>query len=308
MTSLPPQRTNEIACHNYRGLSSVSSPLTDSGRCRPLIPVFAKKWTTSSGLSGRHAPESVDAILRIHWPPCAGIRIQSSSMTGGKLRFTPNGDLQAVIERSYYDVFRVLRSGGTWGNALLLDPGHTTSFGWPDNQGGVHLYGAFFYLPNLYSYWRDGIYSPQSMDVPVTLSSRETQLDGQNNLHTYWTGSVPVPGDTVTGVYYQCQDSGLNWQSQWNPSGYGAVLGKARSAWDDDSYFALAWQVEEPHEVQIAFWEGCNYLITDYFTLAPGDFELVDTAYSSVANKACVLLRKQYTSDEYRLLCANIYR
>lgn len=89
---------------------------------------------------------------------------------------------------------------------------------------------------------------------------------------------------------------------------YYAVSGNAHSAWNEEISFALTRQVEEPHEVQIAFWEGCNYLITDYFTLAPDDFELVDTAYSSVANKACVLLRKQYTSNEYRLLCANIYR
>lgn len=310
-------QTPRYAYHTFLAESGWSSPSPIAGTLGISYitsePIFDLQgtlhimWLTDLGIDVTNRYQMVYANFDgDQWSAYEDVS-QSTSMTNGKLRVVSDGNLQAVIETTYR-VYRNLRSNFGWETAQLLDPGHTTNFGWPDVHGGVHLYGAFFYLPNLYSYWKDGIYSPQSVEVPVALSSRKTMLDEQNNLHTTWTGSVPIPGDTVTGVYYQCQNNNLSWQPQWNPSGYGALTGNPYFAWDDHNRVALAWQVKEPHEVHMAFWEGCTYQITDYFPLPTGEFELVDAAYSSVAQKACVLLRKQYTSTEYRLLCANVNR
>lgn len=59
-------------------------PSTDSDLCRPLIPDKAKKWTASSGLSGRHALDLMVDMLRIHWSPSTGLRRNFFSFIRGK--------------------------------------------------------------------------------------------------------------------------------------------------------------------------------------------------------------------------------
>jgi hypothetical protein len=41
------------------------------------IPIMPQYWTASIGISGRHAPDSVDGLLQNHWPPSTGLRILS---------------------------------------------------------------------------------------------------------------------------------------------------------------------------------------------------------------------------------------
>jgi hypothetical protein len=46
--------------------------MSDSGADRPPIPVERKKWTDTSGFTGRIVPDSVDGYFRIHWTLSAG--------------------------------------------------------------------------------------------------------------------------------------------------------------------------------------------------------------------------------------------
>src|ERR1035437_9358104 len=59
---------------HFKKIIQRHSPMQDSAPCRPPIPLIPKKWTACSGISGRHAPDSVDGLLRIHWPPWTGLR------------------------------------------------------------------------------------------------------------------------------------------------------------------------------------------------------------------------------------------
>jgi hypothetical protein len=46
--------------------------MSDSGEDRPPIPVEMKKWTDTSGFTGRIVPDSVDGYFRIQWTLSAG--------------------------------------------------------------------------------------------------------------------------------------------------------------------------------------------------------------------------------------------
>lgn len=44
-----------------------------------MIPLNRNKWTACSGIGGRHAPDSVDGLLRNQWSPSTGLRTICSS-------------------------------------------------------------------------------------------------------------------------------------------------------------------------------------------------------------------------------------
>jgi hypothetical protein len=55
-------------------------PIGDSDPSLKVDGMHRNRWTTSSGFTGRHAPESVVDINRNHWSTCTGIRINMKNI------------------------------------------------------------------------------------------------------------------------------------------------------------------------------------------------------------------------------------
>jgi len=122
-------------------------------------------------------------------------------------------------------VAQVVRSDTGWASPTPIDsPGHSDWL-WPDNEGGVHFYGNDYATPPrlYYSHWQVGRFLVHERLAPdrIKVTGRQTQLDGHENLHVFWTGPVAIPGGDVTGLYHRCIDDQLNQPNLLHPTGKG---------------------------------------------------------------------------------------
>jgi hypothetical protein len=125
------------------------------------------------------------------------------------------------------------RSASGWSAPVELKPAHTISLVWVDRQGGVHLYGSDYSNNRVrYSYWKSGTFPVSERVMEGRVYGRRSLLDGLNNLHLYWSGTVPVPGGQVSGLYHQCVEDNRVFGPQEIPSGGEAqgISGKAKPA------------------------------------------------------------------------------
>lgn len=205
------------------------------------------------------------------------------------------------------DIFNIIRTDIGWFNNIEIDPSHSVSLVWPDRYGGVHLYQNDYYAKNLhYSYWFDGSFSIDNIVISADLLGHETQLDGQNNLHIFWTGQVPIVGDQIMGVYYQCLSNDFNMTPEMILSGEEPITGSVVKASDNLFRVALGWKEAESHRIQISIHIGCHDQKTK---ILPPPFEsnwvLNSLAISSSPNKLCILGNTSYFSTN-TAFCADI--
>jgi hypothetical protein len=201
---------------------------------------------------------------------------------------------------------QLLRLNNIWQPMGVIQPGHSSQWVWPDKVGGIHFYGSAG-NQMYYSYWRDGQFQIHNHQGPGTIGSRQTQLDAQNNLHTFWQGSVPVPGGTVTGLSYQCLQSNLTWQTQEVLSGFNAVSGAMSKAADTVSRVTIAWKESSPPLFYLGIWDGCNKLSQKLIPITePNQWELKAMALSRTPQKSCTLFRRSFNSTLYTAVCADI--
>jgi len=79
VTSHPPGIIPDEDATFREDYPALLSPPNDSAPCRPSMPLNRKEWTACSGIGGRHAPDSVDGLLRIQWSPSTGLRNSNHS-------------------------------------------------------------------------------------------------------------------------------------------------------------------------------------------------------------------------------------
>jgi hypothetical protein len=236
---------------------------------------------------------------------------------------TGNSGVQAMVHHDQQGNIRVtlldntmtttahqlIRWSDGWHVLGIVQPGHLTQWVWPDMGGGIHFYGSNFSNQLYYSHWRDGQFQVHNYQSTGAVHNRNTQLDGQNNLHTFWKASVPVPGGTVTGLYHQCLQSDLSWRSQEVLSGYSAVTGEVPKAADIFSRVAISWKDSSPAPFNIGLWEGCNQLSQKVIPMSePHNWDLKALALAQTPPKACVLFRRLFDSRQYTAVCADINR
>ena len=211
----------------------------------------------------------------------------------------------------YCDVYHTVRRGN-WQPAIQIALPIYSNWVWPDRWGGVHFYGNDYSDPPklYYSYWRDGQF--QTLDRFVgnlKVSGRNTQLDGQNNLHIFWTDWVPVPGGQVTGLYYQCLAQNMTASPAEVLSGYSSVSNVVKGA-GYTGWVAVAWQETESSvkRVRVGVWDGCSRIYLK--TLPGGDSWQGLQAVSVSENPAmvCVLGRRSSLSEVLEVTCADIRR
>lgn len=203
-----------------------------------------------------------------------------------------------------------------WSQPVTLTDPTYSNWIWPDQQGGVRFYGNDYETPpNLYySYWSAGQFVTRDQKGPDRVSvstSRRTQLDGQNNLHLFWSEDVAIPGGQVSGLYHQCINTALRVTTP-------ELLSGSENAYASDTvkaagfarWTALAWREASGARIRLAVWDGCNR--TNLKTVPfPTDatWSLKAVAISDTPGKVCVLgYSSSYYPDRYRVICADILR
>ncbi len=241
----------------------------------------------------------------------------TGSTLQGMVHLDAGGQVHATMVDGYIFTggsYHTQRTAMGWSVPVALEETKYSRWIWPDQQGGVRFYGNDLETPpNLYySYWRTGQFvtlNQQGPD-PVSLSSsRKTQLDGQNNLHLFWSELVPIPGGQVTGLYHQCINTALRVTQP-------ALLTGTETAYSSDivkatgfgRWTALAWRESSGVRVRLAIWDGCDR--TDLKTV-PLDHNVTwsaeAVAISDSPGKVCVLGLSSFPR-RYNVVCADILR
>jgi hypothetical protein len=156
-------------------------------------------------------------------------------------------------------VSQTMRTHSGWSVPVELIPTHKINLVWAGMQGDVHIYAHDLVNDRVrYSYWKNQTWIVGDRVIDGEIYNRKTQLDGQNNLHLYWSGTVPVPGGGVTGLYHQClEDNSMFWPEE-TLTGSQAVSGSAARASDQVSQIGLAWKESASGIFRLRTWEGCH--------------------------------------------------
>jgi hypothetical protein len=229
----------------------------------------------------------------------------------GMLRPDQAGALHVTAASTllFTDVFHYTRLSSGWSPPADISVSHPASWIWPDYLGGVHFYGEISYpQPEVvYSYWRDGEYHIEGQRTPGELPFGDSLLDGQNNLHLFRHGQVPVPGRIVFGVYHRCLTRDLAWTEEQVLSGQQDTLGPVVKAEDGRSQTVLAWQESAENMVQIRVFEGCKLAHSSSITLPLEDaWELASAAISQDPGLFCLLAHRSYTFADFLVQCAQL--
>ncbi len=199
------------------------------------------------------------------------------------------------------------RTENGWERTSNVNPSHSVSLVWPDRFGGIHLYESYNYTNDLhYSYWLNGSFVIENTVFHGNLLGHESQLDGQNNLHIFWTGQVPVVGSQIQGLYYQCLSKHLFASPEQVLSGATEITGPVIKASDNQSRIALAWKEAESGIIQLMVRNECILQKTKPIPLSEGiNWEPITLAISAIPKNTCILARQPYTSN-YSIMCAEI--
>jgi hypothetical protein len=204
-----------------------------------------------------------------------------------------------------YDFVRSVQGWSSYGP--LPDPS-TATWIWPDMQGAIRFYGDFGSNAIAFTLWKDGHVLTNAQTINGgTVSARNTQLDGQNNLHVFWTGQVPVPGGFATGLYHQCLSGQLVWDQPRTLSGLDNVASLSAKASDNSSRVVLGFKKTSTGEVELYLFQGCGSLASSIAPVKP-NFDVLAMALSHTPSKLCVLSRKAFTSDMFETVCSDINR
>jgi hypothetical protein len=245
-----------------------------------------------------------------HWSPEEEIARSGYYELNGK----PHTDSDGGIRVTYVDstfifpthAYQRTRTSSGWTTPIEILQPSFTRITWPDMAGGIHFYGTQYPDTLYYSYWLDGKFLVKDRQLTGDISMRYTQMDLETNLHTYWTGQVPVPGGTVYGVSHQVLDKNLQWGPVTIPSGENNVAGYVAQSWDSGSLFALAWEHSEDEQLGFAAWDGSEQILNKQINYTPAQYwALRAAAISRSPGMFCTLVRLMYSAD-FEVLCAEV--
>jgi len=244
----------------------------------------------------------------LHWNPEEEIVRTANEMQAMVQTGEPGEIHVTYVETLFFSsIYQTKRTESGWGSIYDVHPSHSVSLVWPDRYGGIHLYESYNYTNDLhYSYWLDGTFEIENLVYHANLLGHESQLDGQKNLHIFWTGQVPVVGGQIQGLYYQCLSNSLLTSPEEILSGETEITGLVIKASDNQSRIALAWKEAESGIIQLMVRNECTLQKTKPIPLFEGiNWEPVSLTLSAAPNNTCVLIRQPYTSN-YSMVCAEI--
>lgn len=237
------------------------------------------------------------------------VAAQATNALHGMVHFDDQGRIMATYRDSWgVYTFHTVRSQNGWSTPVTIEAEFLPNLVWPDLHGGIHFFRDAGTDVLEYAYWKNWGFLVNSQSLSGELTSRSTQLDQANNLHTYWTAQVPVPGGTVQGVYHRCLAASLTWGAQTILSGQAAVGSGPAKGWDSVNRFGLLWEESQSGQIRLALWDGCTPTEQHLVPFTSGaNRDVAALAVGTTPNKVCALMRKSY-AYEYTALCATINR
>ena len=162
-----------------------------------------------------------------------------------------------------------------------------------------------------YSYWKNGTLVINKHEIGGSVNYRNGLLDHQNNVLFYRTGSVPIPGGNVTGLYQQCLSANATWGKEWAISGQSKV-GYYKYAISAGNNIVSGWQSAYGTPVVLDLWDNCVSIKNKPISLPPPSTSswgaLSSLAVSDQPRKICLLMPILYTSSKYGVYCVDIAR
>jgi hypothetical protein len=246
----------------------------------------------------------------VQWQPEEEVYRTGNSNVKGMLH--PNGQdglaITALDSMFSATAYQLTRGSSGWQLSGAIAPGHSTHWVWPDRHMGIHFYGSDFNNNMYYSYWRNGTFQIAGHQLEGNVSTPDTQLDGQNNLHTFWRGAVPIPGGSVNGLYYRCLRSNLTWTTQQVLSGQSNVEGSRLKTADMDRRVALLWYENQGSAHQLGLWDGCTQTDRKFVPLSSDkSWSLMTLSLSHNPNQVCVVAKQSFV-PAHTAVCATIAR
>lgn len=179
-----------------------------------------------------------------------------------------------------------------------------------DHSGGVIILDQD-YISNhqYYSYWKDSKLLINSVDTGVLVNHRSGVVDGAGNIYFLHSGSVPIPGGDVTGVYQQCLYSNHTWGADQVISGQKAVNAYQYATTPSGSVVS-AWQSNSANPVVLDQWNACSSITNRTIIVPPPSSSAWGSLKSLTASdqpkKICLVLAIKYVSSEFGVYCVNI--
>lgn len=253
------------------------------------------QWTGASELV-RYTNNSANAAINVN--------------TDGELNVVYG--VPGIISTSY---FYTQKSSSGWTTAQSIDPKLSYPYSltkvMPDQAGGVKLLIRNWNDTTLcYSYWKDNRILQQLIPLGTISTSSNSILDSEGNWHFYRTGSVPIPGGNVTGIYHQCATSTLELGAEEVLTGDVNVSDYSVTR-DNNGKTVISWtnQTSENKVLNLEIFQGCEFLKHIEYPLPSLEQpytwgSLVATAKTAGhPGKFCALYQKSI-ADDYGLFCA----
>jgi hypothetical protein len=303
--------TEPAPVSNSLGLSStLSEPFVDNNG---IIHLLWKNWLgTGSVKPYRLLYSSFDGN---RWSSEEEV-VRADNDLNGVIHSREGGEIQISFYYGSFPTryFYTIRSGSGWGSIAEITPSTNViviRFGYDivlgDSMGGIHVYAITYLSQEIrYSYWRNGSWLVRDRVLDVKTYEPRIQLDGLSNLHLFWTGTVPVPGGHVNGLYHQCVEDNRVLLPREVPSSNQAVYSVARAS-DQVSKTGLAWR-ESGSKFRLGTWEGCTSLgVRNIPFPTELNLELTSLAMSADPGKVCAVGRVPY-GNTHVAMCGEVRR
>lgn len=249
------------------------------------------------------------------WSPEEEVyRSSGYSNLSGQLRVDAQNRVHVLISTSE-GYFYSARNPSGWAPLAAINPSDQITFvswfQWLDRNGGARFYSYGYPSSSYFLYWFNGAFRGQAQPFAGTLWGRSTLLDGVDNLHTYWTADIPVPGGTVYGVRHQCLSPGLSWGPETVLSGQESIGNGVWTAESGAGRSIFAWMVYRSSEVSLVTLRGCGPAVLQKVPLGPppvssswGELGSVTISGNQPA-QICLLVEIPYYSSDFGVICAH---